>query len=39
MTLSSPSWTSGAASCTAVLSYFGGRKTVTLTSTTFAVYA
>jgi len=29
MTLSSSSWTSGAADCTATLYYFSGRKTVT----------
>ena len=37
--LSSPSWTGGAASCTAVLYYFSGRKTVTLTTLSFQVYA
>lgn len=37
--LSSPSWTSGAASCTAKLYYFGGKKTVTLTTLNFAVQA
>lgn len=37
--LSSPSWTGGAASCTASLYYFAGRKTVTLTTLDFQVYA
>jgi hypothetical protein len=35
MTLSSPSWQSGAANCTAVLYYFSGRKNVILASTSF----
>ena len=37
--LSSPSWTSGVASCTASLYYFGGRKTVTLASLSIPVAA
>jgi len=39
MPLSSPSWTGGAASCTATLWYFNGRKDVTLTTLSFEVYA
>ena len=39
MPLSSPSWTGGAASCTANLWYLNGRKDVTLTTLSFAVYA
>jgi hypothetical protein len=38
-TLSSPSWTGGAASCTAALYYFSGKKTITLTTLNFQVYA
>jgi hypothetical protein len=38
-TLSSPSWTGGAANCTAALYYFSGRKTVTLTTLNFQAYA
>jgi hypothetical protein len=37
--LSSPSWTSGAASCTATLYYFNGRKNITLTTLNFQVSA
>ena len=37
-TLSSPSWTGGAADCTASLYYFSGRKTVTLATLSFGVY-
>ncbi len=37
--LSSPSWTSGAASCTATLYYVNGRKNITLTKLNFQVYA
>lgn len=37
--LASSSWTGGAASCTAALYYFAGRKTVTLTTPDFQVYA
>ncbi len=37
-TLSSPSWTSGAADCTATLYYFSGRKTVTLATLSFGAY-
>ena len=33
--LSSPSWTSGAANCTASLYYFGGKKTITLATLNF----
>jgi hypothetical protein len=39
MTLSSQSWTGGAASCTATLYYFSGTNTVNLTSLSFQVYA
>lgn len=39
MPLSSPSWTSGAASCTATLWYPSGKKDVTLTTLNFQVYA
>ncbi len=39
MTLSSYVWTSGAASCTAVLYYFSGSKTITLTTLNFQVLA
>jgi hypothetical protein len=39
MTLSSNSWTGGAAECTATLYYFSGRKTVTVTSVGFHVDA
>ncbi len=39
MPLSSPTWTSGAANCTATLWYQNGRKDVTLTTLTFVVYA
>ena len=35
MTLSSPSWTGGAASCTATLYYFAGRTTPTLATLHF----
>ncbi len=38
-TLSSPSWTGGAANCTAALYYFNGKKTVTLTSLNVPVSA
>ncbi len=38
-TLSSPSWTGGAANCTAALYYFSGKKTVTLTTMNIQVYA
>jgi len=38
-TLSSPSWTGGAASCTAALYYFSGKKTVTLTTLNVPVSA
>ncbi len=37
-TLSSPSWTSGGADCTAALYYFNGTKTVTLATLSFGVY-
>jgi hypothetical protein len=37
--LSSPSWTSGAASCTATLYYFIGKRNITLTIQNFQVYA
>lgn len=37
--LSSPSWTGGAASCTAKLYYVNGRKTITLATLNFRVYA
>ncbi len=37
--LSSPSWTGGAANCTAALYYFSGKKTITLTTLNFLVYA
>jgi hypothetical protein len=37
-TLSSPSWTSGGANCTAALYYFSGTKTVTLTTMNIQVY-
>jgi hypothetical protein len=37
--LASPSWTGGPASCTASLYYFSGKKTVTLTTLNFQVYA
>ena len=37
--LSSPSWTGGAASCTAALYYFNSNKTVTLTTMNIQVYA
>jgi hypothetical protein len=37
--LSSPSWTGGAANCTATLYYFSGRKTINLTTLNFQVYA
>ncbi|HEU5034191.1 MAG TPA: hypothetical protein VFT62_05450 [Mycobacteriales bacterium] len=39
MTLSSQSWTGGDADCTASLYYFDGRKTVTLKTLDFHVYA
>ena len=39
MTLSSYVWTSGGASCTAILYYFSGRKTVTLIALNFDVLA
>lgn len=39
MVLSSQAWTSGGASCTATLSYVNGKKTVTLTTLNFQVYA
>ncbi len=38
-TLSSPSWTGGPANCTAALYYFGGRKTITLTTLSISVVA
>lgn len=37
--LASPSWTGGAASCTASLYYFAGRKVVTLMTLDFQVYS
>jgi hypothetical protein len=37
--LSSPSWTSGAASCTATLYYVNGKKNITLAVLNFPVYA
>lgn len=37
--LSSPSWTGGAASCTAKMYYFSGKKTVTLKTLGIQVYA
>ncbi len=37
--LSSPTWTSGPATCTAALYYFSGRKTVTLTTMNLEVFA
>ncbi len=37
--LSSPSWTSGAASCTATLYYVDGKRTITLTTLNVQVYA
>ncbi len=37
-TLSSPSWTSGGANCTASLYYFSGKKTITLSTMSFPVY-
>lgn len=39
MVLSSQAWTSGGAACTATLSYVNGKKTVTLTTLNFQVYA
>lgn len=39
MTLSSGSWTRGAANCTASLYYVSGTSTVTLTNMSFAAYA
>ncbi len=39
MVLSSQAWTSGAASCTATLSYFNGKSTTTLITLSFEVYA
>jgi len=39
MTLSSYAWTSGSASCTAVLYYFSGAKTVNASTLTFQVAA
>ncbi|PYQ63663.1 MAG: hypothetical protein DMF54_16145 [Acidobacteria bacterium] len=39
MTLSSYTWSSGAADCTASLYYFSGSKTVTLKTLSFHVYA
>ncbi len=36
-TLSSPSWTSGGANCTASLYYFSGKKTITLSTMSFPV--
>jgi hypothetical protein len=38
-TLSSPSWTGGAASCTAKLYYFSGKTTTTLATMNVQVYA
>jgi hypothetical protein len=38
MNLSSPSWTSGGASCKATLYYYSGKKTVTLTTLNFQAY-
>jgi hypothetical protein len=38
-TLSSPSWTGGAASCTATLYYLNGKTTVTMATMNFQVYA
>jgi hypothetical protein len=38
-TLSSPSWTSGGANCTATLYYFSGTKTITLTTMSVQVYS
>lgn len=38
MVLSSASWTSGGANCTATLSYVNGKKTVVLTTLNFQVY-
>jgi hypothetical protein len=37
--LSSPSWTSGAASCTATLYYVNGKKNIMLTTLNFQVFA
>ena len=37
--LASPSWSGGAASCTAKLYYFNGRKNITLTSLNIPVHA
>jgi hypothetical protein len=39
MTLASPSWTGGAADCTARLYYISGARTVTLQTLSFHVYA
>ena len=39
LTLSSPSWTGGAASCTATLMYSNNRKIITLLTLPFQVYA
>lgn len=39
MTLSSPSWTGGAADCAGTLYYYSGTKTVTLSTLNFHVYA
>ena len=39
VTLSSPAWTSGAASCTATLYYSTSNKTITLATLPFQVYA
>ena len=38
-TLSSPSWTGGAADCTAALYYFSGKKTITAATLNFQVFA
>jgi len=38
-TLSSPSWTSGGANCTATLYYFSGKKTITLATMSVQVYS
>jgi hypothetical protein len=39
MPLSSPTWTSGAASCTAALWYQSGKRDLTISTLTFKVYA
>jgi hypothetical protein len=39
MVLSSQAWSGGGASCTATLSYFNGKSTITLVTVNFQVYA